>query len=187
MAAAGPRLAPPPDGKDNLAPVEDLLNENPSHVALGKAHHNEPESDGRSEPTSDPTSTRAGSLWPSGGTCGRLWAPFGSLWGALGLPLAVLWGPFGYLGPPFGSLWGALGLPLAVLWGPFGHRGAQRPALGPGPASPWASDEKPKKTVGFIGFLFVGSPRISADGRRISADGRRGSPGRTSRARLKTY
>ena len=32
MAAAGP----PPDGKDNLAPVEDLLNENPSHVALRK-------------------------------------------------------------------------------------------------------------------------------------------------------
>ena len=43
---------------------------------------------------------------------------------------------------------GALGLPLAVLWGPFGHRGAQGPALGPGPgpAGPWASEEKPKKT-----------------------------------------
>ncbi len=94
---------------------------------------NEPESDGRSEPTSDPTSTRAGSLWPSGGTCGRLRAPFGSLWGALGFPLAVPWDPFGYLGPPFGSLWGALGLPLAVFWGPFGHRGAQGPPLGPGP------------------------------------------------------
>ena len=32
------------------------------------------------------------------------------LWADFGLPLA-----------PFGSLWGALGLPLAVLWGPFGE------------------------------------------------------------------
>ncbi len=71
----------------------------------GKAHHNEPESDGRSEPTSDPTSTRAGSLWPSGGTSGRLWAPFGSLWGTLGLPLAVLWGPFGHCGAQGAGPW----------------------------------------------------------------------------------
>ena len=62
---------------------------------------------------------------------------------------------------------GALGLPLAVLWGPFGHRGAQRPALGPGPASPWASDENLRKPLFFIGFSIR---RISADGRRISAD-----------------
>ena len=62
---------------------------------------------------------------------GRPWASFGSLWGALGLPLAVLWGPFGRLGAPvcrlwasFGSLWGALGLSLAVLWGPFGCLGS---------------------------------------------------------------
>ena len=79
---------------------------------------------GCSEPTSDPTSTRAGSLWPSGGTCGRLWASFGSLWGALGLPLA----PFGVPWAPFGSLWGALclapfGRPLGSLWSPLGRLG----------------------------------------------------------------
>ena len=47
------------------------------------------------------------------------------LWGALGLPFAVFWGPFGHLAmclgrlsAPFDSLWlpwGALGLPLGVL------------------------------------------------------------------------
>ena len=36
--------------------------------------------------------------------------------------------PFGCRGAAFGSLWGALGLPLAVLWGPFGRLGAP---LGP--------------------------------------------------------
>ena len=44
------------------------------------------------------------------------WAPFGSLWGCLGLPLA----PFGV---PLGSLWPSFGVPLTVLghlWDPFG-------------------------------------------------------------------
>ena len=61
-----------------------------------------------------------------GPTLAPFWAfgvPFGSLWGALGLPLAVLWGPCGRFGPPVGSLWGALGtcgIPLGHLWGLFG-------------------------------------------------------------------
>ena len=49
---------------------------------------------------------------------------FGSLWGALGLPLAVLWGPFGRLGAPVGPLWasfGSLWLPLGCPWALFGR------------------------------------------------------------------
>ena len=112
-----------------------------------------------------------GHLWP---TLGSLWLPLGTL----GLPLAVLWDPLGYLGPPFGSLWGALGLPLAVLWGPCGHCGAQG-------AGPWASEEKPKKTVGFCWLFYTAdSPRFL---RGFSADPRRMVAALTSRARLKTY
>ena len=81
-----------------------------------------------------------------------------------GLPLAVLWDPFGYLGPPFGSLWGALGLPLAVLWGPCGHCGAQG-------AGPWAIEENLRKPLVFEGYsirrILRGS---SADLRGCSAD-----------------
>ena len=50
------------------------------------------------------------------GAFGFLWhdfglplAPLGSLWGVLGLPLAVLWCPFDRPGAPVGSLWGTLG------------------------------------------------------------------------------
>ena len=48
--------------------------------------------------------------------------PFGSLLGALGLPLeslclplAVLWGPFGSFGLPWAAL-GCLGLPWGAFW-----------------------------------------------------------------------
>ncbi len=130
ISADAPRISADGDGKDVSAPVEDVLNKNPSLSLSGSSPQRTRE---RRALRTHLRPHLHRSLWPSGGTCGRLWAPFGSLWGTLGLPLAVLWDPFGYLGPPFGSLWGALGLPLAVLWGPFGHRGAKRPALGPGP------------------------------------------------------
>ena len=47
------------------------------------------------------------------------WAPFGSLWGALGLPLDPFgrpWPPLGHHLGPFWVLW----LPLAVIWVLFG-------------------------------------------------------------------
>ena len=63
---------------------------------------------------------------------------------------------------------GALGVPLAVLWGPFSHRGAQGPALGPGPGRARPALGPVRKNLRkhnvFIGFSI-----------------------RTSRARLKTY
>ena len=59
----------------------------------------------------------------------QLWVPFGSFGSALGLPLAILWGPLGDLGVSWGSsafLWfhrGALGVPIghpsASLWPPW--------------------------------------------------------------------
>ena len=48
---------------------------------------------------------------------GVLWDPFEPTLA----PLGCVWGLWGRLLDPFGSLWDALGLPLAVLWGTFGH------------------------------------------------------------------
>ena len=47
---------------------------------------------------------------------GRLWIPSGTV----GCP----WGPFGRPVHRFGSLWNALGLPVAGLWHPLGRFGA---------------------------------------------------------------
>ncbi len=73
-------------GKDNLDPVEDVLNENPSHVALGKL-------------TQRTRERRAG---------GRV--PFDSL-----CPLAILGHPLAPFGVPSGSLWPSFGVPLAIV------------------------------------------------------------------------
>ena len=49
------------------------------------------------------------------------------------LALGIFGMPLAFFGPTFGSLWfqlGALELPLAVLWHPFGYSRAPRAALG---------------------------------------------------------
>ncbi len=130
-SADGPRLA---TGKDNLDPVEDVLNENPSHVALGKL-------------TQRTRERRVGAQTPpphAPGPFGRLGAPvadfglplapfgvpLGSLWPSFGTPLAILGHPLAPFGVPSGSLWPSFGAPLAIV-GPKGRLWGQARA-GPG-------------------------------------------------------
>ncbi len=100
-------------GRTSSGPVEDLLNENPSHVALGKLTTTNPRATGAQNPPQTPPPHAPGPF-------GRLGAPVADF----GLPLA----PFAV---PLGSLWPSFGVPLAIV-GPKGRLwGQARPALGP--------------------------------------------------------
>ena len=76
-----------PGGLDVSAPVEDVLNKNPS-LSLSGSSHNEPESGGRAV---------GFPLAPFG-------VPLGSLWPSFGIPLAILGHPLAPFGVPSGSL-----------------------------------------------------------------------------------
>ncbi len=79
-------------GKDNLDPVEDVLNENPSHVALGKLTTTNPRATGAQNPPQTPPPHAPGPF-------GRLGAPVPDF----GLPLAPFGCPWSPFGRPLGS------------------------------------------------------------------------------------
>ena len=126
-------------GKDVSAPVEDVLNKNPSLSLSGKLTTTNPRAMGAQNPPQTPPPHAPGPFGRLGAPVadfGLPLTPFGvplaSLWPSFGIPLAILGHPLAPFGVPWGSLWPSFGVPL----GPFGHCGAQGPALGPGPGRP---------------------------------------------------
>ena len=102
-------------GKDVSGPVEDLLNENPSHVALGKLTTTNPRATGAQNPPQTPPPHAPGPFGRLGAPVadfGLPLAPFGYPWAPFGRPLGSLWPSWGTCGIPLGHL----GLPCGVFW-----------------------------------------------------------------------
>ena len=92
-----------------------------------------------------------GHLWP---TLGSLWLPLGCPWPPFGRPLGSLWLSWATLWLPFGCPRTPFGRPLGSLWPSWGPRAGSGARPGPGPARPWASEEKPKKALCFYRFFY---------------------------------
>ncbi len=97
-----------------------------------------------------------GHLWP---TLGSLWLPLGCPWAPFDRPLGSLWLSRATLWLPLGCPRAPFGRPLGSLWSMWGPRAGSGARPGPGPAGPWASEEKPKKTVVFYWFSYTSDLR----------------------------